>query len=104
MKVNEATIARIRELSKAQRLSMYELSYRTGMPPSTVKSIMNGKSKNPGIVNIKKIAEGFMTAKCLTIWNKMSKSLGNRAIAQEFGAMALFYSVRNGVKYVAGVI
>ena len=28
MKVNEATIARIRELSKAQRLSMYELSYR----------------------------------------------------------------------------
>lgn len=45
-----------------------------------------------------------MTAKCLTIWNKMSKSLGNRAIAQEFGAMALFYSVRNGVKYVAGVI
>lgn len=48
MKVNEATIVRIRELSKAQRLSMYELSYRTGMPPSTVKSIMNGKSKNPG--------------------------------------------------------
>ena len=46
MKVSEATILRIRELSKAQRLSMYELSYRTGMPPSTVKSIMNGKSKN----------------------------------------------------------
>ena len=59
MKVSEATILRIRELSKAQRLSMYELSYRTGMPPSTVKSIMNGKSKNPGIVNIKKIAEGL---------------------------------------------
>ena len=46
MKVSEATILRIRELSKAQRLSMYELSYRTGMPPSTVKSI-------------KKIAEGL---------------------------------------------
>ncbi len=59
MNINEATITRIRTLSKAQRLSMYELAYKTGMPPSTVKSIMNGKSKNPGIVNIKKIAEGL---------------------------------------------
>ena len=59
MNINEATITRIRTLSKAQRLSMYELAYKTGMPPSTVKSIMNGKSKNPGIVNIKKMAEGL---------------------------------------------
>ena len=59
MNINEATITRIRTLSKAQRLSMYELAYKTGMPPSTVKSIMNGKSKNPEIVNIKKMAEGL---------------------------------------------
>ena len=59
MNINEATITRIRTLSKAQRLSMYELAYKTGMPPSTVKSIMTGKSKNPGIVNIKKMAEGL---------------------------------------------
>lgn len=59
MNINEATITCIRTLSKAQRLSMYELAYKTGMPPSTVKSIMNGKSKNPGIVNIKKMAEGL---------------------------------------------
>ena len=59
MNINEATITRIRTLSKAQRLSMYELAYKTGMPPSTVKSIMNGKSKNPGIVNIKKMAAGL---------------------------------------------
>ena len=59
MNINEATITRIRTLSKAQRLSMYELAYKTGMPLSTVKSIMNGKSKNPGIVNIKKMAEGL---------------------------------------------
>ena len=26
---------------------------------ATFKSIMNGKSKNPGICNIKKIADGF---------------------------------------------
>lgn len=59
MKVNEATVERIRQLCKLQRLSMYELAYRTGMPSSTVKSILNGKSRNPGIVNIKKIAEGL---------------------------------------------
>ena len=59
MNINEATITRIRTLRQAQRLSMYELAYKTGMPPSTVKSIMNGKSKNPGIVNIKKMAEGL---------------------------------------------
>ena len=28
-------------------------------PSSTSKCIVNGRSKNPGIVNIKKIAEGF---------------------------------------------
>lgn len=29
------------------------------MPPSTYKSILNGKSKNPGIVNINKIADAL---------------------------------------------
>ncbi len=29
------------------------------MPLSTLKCILNGRSKNPGIVNIQKIAEGF---------------------------------------------
>jgi len=33
--------------------------YKAGMPPSTFKSIIGGKSKNPGIVNINKIADGL---------------------------------------------
>jgi len=33
--------------------------YLAGMPPSTFKSIISGKSKNPGIVNINKIADGL---------------------------------------------
>ena len=40
-------------------LTLYALSYKTGMPLSTLKCILNGRSKNPGIVNIQKIAEGF---------------------------------------------
>ena len=53
MRICEATNLRINELRKQR------LIYQTGMPPSTVKSILHGKSMNPGIVNIKKIAEGL---------------------------------------------
>lgn len=59
MQICEATVKRIRELCKQKRLTLYALAYKTGMPPSTLKCIINGRSKNPGIVNIKKIAEGF---------------------------------------------
>ncbi|MCI9583520.1 helix-turn-helix domain-containing protein [Otoolea muris] len=59
MQVREATIIRIRELLKRERLTLYALAYKTGMPTSTLKCIINGRSKNPGIVNIQKIAEGF---------------------------------------------
>ncbi len=59
MRIYEATNMRINELRKERRMSEYALIYQTGMPPSTVKSILHGKSQNPGIVNIKKIAEGL---------------------------------------------
>lgn len=59
MQICEATVKRIEELRKRERLTLYALAYKTGMPPSALKCIMNGRSKNPGIVNIKKIAEGF---------------------------------------------
>lgn len=59
MRVCVATVMRIRELQKVKRLTLYALAYRTGVPMSTLKCIMNGRSKNPGIVNIQKIAEGF---------------------------------------------
>ena len=35
------------------------LIYLTGMPPSTIKSIINGRSGNPGIQTIQRIAEGL---------------------------------------------
>ena len=59
MRICQATNLRINELRKQRRLTEYALIYQTGMPPSTVKSILHGKSMNPGIVNIKKIAEGL---------------------------------------------
>ncbi len=59
MKIQEATTLRIQQLRRQKRLSVYALIYQSGMPPSTVKSILRGKSQNPGIVNIKRLAEGL---------------------------------------------
>lgn len=59
MKIREAIQKRIEQLCKEKNMTPYSLSYQSAIPSSTLKSIVNGKSKNPGIVNIKKIAEGF---------------------------------------------
>ena len=59
MQICEATVKRIEELRKRDRLTLYALAYKTGMPPSTLECIINGRSKTPGIMNIKKSAEGF---------------------------------------------
>ncbi|MEY8339173.1 helix-turn-helix transcriptional regulator [Lachnospiraceae bacterium 62-35] len=59
MNVREATCRRIRELCTQKDITEYTLIYRSGIPPSTFKSIMNGQSKNPGITNIRRIADGL---------------------------------------------
>lgn len=59
MKIREATCKRIRQLCTQKSMTEYMLIYKSGIPPSTFKSIMNGQSKNPGIANIKRIADGF---------------------------------------------
>ena len=56
MNICEATSFRIRELCKLKNLSGYAVSYRAGMPES---SILKGQSRHPGIVNINKSAEGL---------------------------------------------
>lgn len=59
MTISEATSYRITELCKEKKLSGYSVTYKDGIPASTYKSIVNGKSKNPGIVNINRIADGL---------------------------------------------
>ena len=49
MKICEATNKRIEQLRKERRMTIYALTYQSGMPSSTVKSIIHGKSQNPGI-------------------------------------------------------
>ncbi len=40
-------------------MSIYALAVKSGVSASTIKSILYGKSKNPGIVTIKLLCDGF---------------------------------------------
>lgn len=59
MRIYHTVVERIQELCDERGLTQNGLSYAAGIPQSTIKSIMNGESKNPGIVTIKKICDGL---------------------------------------------
>lgn len=59
MKIHEAAVNRIRELCKEHKITPNALSYLSGISQSTIKSILNGESRNPGIATIKKICDGL---------------------------------------------
>ena len=50
---------RILMLLEEKQLSIYALAMRSGVSSSTIKSILYGKSKNPGAVTIKQLCDGF---------------------------------------------
>lgn len=59
MGIYELVVDRIYELCKEREITPNALSYLAGISQSTIKSILNGESKNPGIVTIKKICDGL---------------------------------------------
>ena len=59
MTIKEAIGRRITELSSQYDLSINGLANRAGIPPSTIYSMLNEKSKNPGVVTIQKICDGL---------------------------------------------
>lgn len=59
MNTHEAVVKRINELCSEKHLTVNGLSYSAGISQSTLKSILNGESINPGIVTIKKICDGL---------------------------------------------
>lgn len=59
MGIYEFTVKRIYELCKERQITPNALSYLSGISQSTIKSILNGESKNPGIVTLKKICDGL---------------------------------------------
>ena len=59
MGIYEYTVNRIRSLCEERNITPNALSYIAGVSQSTIKSILNGESKNPGIVTLKKICDGL---------------------------------------------
>ena len=59
MGVCEIVIKRILQLCRALGITPNGLSYIAGVSQSTVKSILGGESRNPGIVTLKKLCDGF---------------------------------------------
>ncbi len=59
MGIYELVVERIYQLCRERTITPNALSYMAGVSQSTIKSILNGESKNPGIVTIKKLCDGL---------------------------------------------
>ena len=50
---------RLLYLLEERKMSIHKLAMESAVPPSSIKNILYGKSKNPGIVTIKMLCDGF---------------------------------------------
>ena len=77
MTTKEAVAQRIIDLCAERNIAVNALANISGVSPSTVYSMLNAKSKNPGVVSIKKLCDGleisvrdFLTARYSMIQNR----------------------------------
>ena len=59
MRTKEAVAQRILELCRERNIAVNALANNSGVSPSTIYSMLNQKSQNPGVVSIKKICDGL---------------------------------------------
>ena len=59
MDTREAIAKRIRQLCSERNITPNGLANISAVPQATIKSILNGESKNPGTVTIIKLCDGF---------------------------------------------
>lgn len=59
MNAKEAVAKRILELCQQKNMTTNALATASGVSPSTVYSMLNEKSLNPGVVSIKKLCDGL---------------------------------------------
>ena len=57
--LREAVAKRLIELMEQRNLSLNGLARLAAVPPSTLKNIIYGKSKNPGVVTLKLLCDGM---------------------------------------------
>ena len=59
MRTKEAVAQRILEMCRERNIAVNALANISGVSPSTIYSMLNKKSQNPGVVSIKKICDGL---------------------------------------------
>lgn len=59
MNAKTAVARRIHALCLKRNMAINALANQCGVPPSTIYSMLNTKSQNPGIVTIQKICDGL---------------------------------------------
>ena len=59
MKIKQAVAQRIINLCKERNIAINALGNTSGVNPSTIYSMLNSKSQNPGVVSIQKICDGL---------------------------------------------
>ena len=59
MNTTEAVKNRILRLCYEKHMTINKLATESAVSPSSIKSILYGKSKNPGIVTIKMLCDGM---------------------------------------------
>lgn len=59
MNTKEAVAKRILDLCTERNIAVNALATISGVSPSTIYSMLNEKSQNPGVVSIKKICDGL---------------------------------------------
>ncbi len=59
MRTKEAVAQRILELCRERNIAVNALANISGVSPSTIYSMLNQKSQNPGVVSIKKLCDGL---------------------------------------------
>ncbi len=59
MGVYEAVKMRIMELCEREKITINKLATESGVARSSLKNILYGKSKNPGIVTLKMLCDGL---------------------------------------------
>ena len=59
MNTKQAVAKRIVQLCNERNIAINALANISGVSPSTIYSMLNEKSQNPGIVSIKKLCDGL---------------------------------------------
>ena len=59
MNTQQAIARRILQLCRERCITPNRLSTISAVPQATIKSILNGESRNPGTVTIKKLCDGL---------------------------------------------